>query len=249
MSDAIVAYANQFFVYGWDRFLPNSRLHLISVCVCAATIAALAWAGRRLRSDRELMLRHALGIFGIVYWISYNIWWNRKGFVPASGLPLHICDLNGLIAPLALLTLNRWLRATLYFWTFALTTQAFIQPNLVHGPAAAIFWFFWMQHTLIVACAVYDLAVLRFRPEWPDLRRACTAFPVNILLGSNYGFVGDPPPPERIPPFVAMLGPWPERVLVIVALAAIGFALLALPWQRSRQESKEYRSRMSIKQP
>jgi len=46
-----------------------------------------------------------------------------------------------------------------------------------------------------------------------------------------------------------MLGPWPERVLIIVVLAAIGFALLALPWRRSNRESKEYRSRMSVRQP
>jgi len=35
-----------------------------------------------------------------------------------------------------------------------------------------------------------------------------------------------------------MLGPWPERVVVIVALAVIGFALVALPWWRSNRNQK-----------
>jgi hypothetical integral membrane protein (TIGR02206 family) len=205
-------------------------------------VAGLAVAGRGLRDPHEAALRRVLGIVGIVYWISYNIWWSRNGLDPAVGLPLHICDLNGLIAPLALLTRNRWLRAVVYFWTFALTTQAFVQPNLVLGPATAVFWLFWGQHTIIIACAVYDLAVLGFRPDWRDLWRVyvvsaiylAMVIPVNLLLGSNYAFIGNPPPPEKIPPFVDALGPWPERALVIVALAAAGFALLALPWRRSK---------------
>jgi hypothetical integral membrane protein (TIGR02206 family) len=241
---------SEFAVDNWVTFAPYGWLHLVAVCVCALVVIGLVAAGRARRGRGEDALRRALGIFGIVYWISYNIWWNRDGLVLASGLPLHVCDLNGLIAPLALLTLNRWLRATLYFWTFALTIQAFIQPDLTHGPATAVFWFFWAQHTIILAYAVYDLAVLRFRPNWRDLGRVyvvsviylAMVLPVNLSLGSDYGFIGNPPPPARVPPFVEALGPWPQRALIIVMLAAAGFALLALPWQRWKQRSKQHTS-------
>jgi hypothetical protein len=54
--------------------------------------------GRRLRAH-ETAMRRTLGIFALLYLLSYNIWWNRNGFDPAIGLPLHICDLNGVIAP------------------------------------------------------------------------------------------------------------------------------------------------------
>ena len=84
-------------------------------------------------------MRWTRGVFGLGYWLSYNIWWNRNGFDAASELPLHIWGLSGAIAPLALLTLNRWLRATLYFWAFALASQAFIQPALAAGPATPSF--------------------------------------------------------------------------------------------------------------
>ena len=94
--------------------------------------------------------------------------------------------LAGLIAPLALLTLNRWLRAILYFWAFTLTVQAFIQPNLVHGPATAVFWLFWLQHTIIIAYAFYDLVVLRFRPDWRDLGR------VYIVSAIYLDYSGEP---------------------------------------------------------
>lgn len=226
----------------WDIFIPYSGLHLIAVCICAFAIVALVAMGRCVRDDpgRALALRRGLGIFGIVYWLTYNIWWNRNGIDFSDGLPLHLCDLNGLVAPLALLTQNRWLRATLYFWTVTLTLQAFIQPSLTFGPAHAVFWWFWAAHTLIVGYAVYDLAVLDFRPDWRDLGRAyavsaiylAAVVPVNLLLQSNYGFIGNPLPEVPIPPFVAALGPWPQRAFAVVALAALGFALAALPWQR-----------------
>jgi hypothetical integral membrane protein (TIGR02206 family) len=200
-------------------------------------IAALVAAGRRLRA-REVAMRWTLGIFALMYWVSYSIWWNRNGFDPAAGLPLHICDLNGVIAPLTLLTLNRWLRATLCFWAFALASQAFIQPTLAAGPALPQFWWFWAAHTIILGYAVFDVMVLSFRPGWQDLRRAyivssiylCIVVPFDIHFGANYGYLGDLPA-DKIPPFVAALGPWPSRAVILVALAAAAFVVVALPWQ------------------
>lgn len=223
----------------WDKFVPYGGLHLVTVCICLLAITALVGTGRALPEGGKMAMRRALGIFGIAYWLAYNIWWNRHGLDLPYGLPFQICDLNGLIAPLALLTLNRWLRATSYFWTFALTTQAFIQPTLIGGPAGAVFWWFWAQHTIILACAVYDLAVLGFWPNWRDLGRAyvvsaiylAIVISVNFAFNANFGFVGNPPPPARVPPFVDALGPWPLRALIVVALAAVGFAILELPWR------------------
>jgi hypothetical integral membrane protein (TIGR02206 family) len=187
-------------------------------------------------------LRRMLGLIGIAYWLSYNIWWNSRGIDAATGLPLQICDINGVIAPLALLTLNRWLRATLYFWAFALTTQAFIQPALPAGPANPLFWWFWAQHTIILGYAVFDLAVLGFRPQWRDCGRACAAGvaylavvgPLDLWLNADYGYLGDLPP-EQIPPFVAALGPWPARAVIVVALAAAAFVVVELPWWLSHR--------------
>ncbi len=224
----------------WDAFIPYGILHVTAVSICALLVASLVVTARALAVPQEAALRRGLAVFAIVHWVTYNIWWNRHGLDPATGLPLHICDLNGLVAPLALLTGKRWLRATLYFWTFGLTLQAFIQPALVLGPASPVFWFFWASHTLVFASAVYDLAVLGFRPHWRDLGRAyvvsalyvAVIVPVDILLGANYGFIGNPPPGVKIPPFVDALGPWPQRAVIVVVLGAVAFALLVVAWQR-----------------
>lgn len=221
-------------------FTPYGGLHLVTVVVCLSAVAALAAAGRWFGAGTpaEWRLRKAIAGSGLAFWVVYNIGWNWNGLDLYSGLPLHICDVSGVLAPFALITQNRWLRATLYFWAMALTTQAFIQPTVTAGPASPIFWSFWISHTLIVTCAVYDLAVLRLRPDWRDLARVyavsaayfALVFPLNVWLGSNYAYVGNPGPGHAIPPFVEALGPWPQRALFLAAMAAVGFAILLLPW-------------------
>ena len=223
----------------WAVFVPYSGLHALAVAICALLIAAPAWLGRALRPDGEAALRRTLAALALGYWLAYNIWWNWNGLDWRTGLPLQLCDANGLMAPLALLTGWRWARASLYFWTAALTLQAFIQPALSAGPASLVFWAFWTAHTIIAACAVYDIAVLGFRPGWSDLAHTllvsaaylALVVPVNAWLGSDYGFVGDPAPDIQDPPFVLMLGPWPQRAIVLVVLAMLGFAAVLLPWR------------------
>jgi hypothetical integral membrane protein (TIGR02206 family) len=223
----------------WDVFVPYSGLHLVSVAVCLALIVALVLLGRRSSKPAERRLRKAMAAFAMAVWAIYNTTWNWNGIDPRSGLPLHICDLGGLLAPFALLTLNRWLRATLYFWATALTTQAFIQPTLTYGPTSFFFWCFWIAHTIIFGFAIYDLAVLRFRPDWSDFGRASAVtlgylaviMPINIWLGANYAYIGNPASEKAIPPFVAALGPWPDRVIIIAALVGVAFLLALLPWR------------------
>lgn len=227
----------------FDVFTAFGTMHLVTVLCCFAAIAAVVTLGRRLAPDGERRLRLALVGFAAAIWVVYNIAWNWGGIDVASGLPLHICDVGGVIAPLALLTRRRFLRAALYFWAFALTTQAFIQPTLIQGPASPLFWCFWIAHSIILGYAVYDIAVLGFRPDWADFRRAAVftiayvavAFVVNIALGSNYAYVGNPADPALVPPFVALLGPWPLRVPVMAALAGLGFLLVFLPWRFLRK--------------
>lgn len=224
---------------GWNVFVPYSGLHALAVAVCALLIAAPTLFAGALRKNGGQKLRWMLALLAVGYWLAYNIWWNWHGIDLRTGLPLQLCDCNGLMAPLALVTGWRWARATLYFWTAALTLQAFIQPALTQGPASLVFWAFWTAHTIIAACAMYDVAVLGFRPDWRDLGRALAVSvayvaliaPVNHWLGSDYGFIGNPAPDIKVPPFVLMLGPWPQRAVALVLLAASGFAVVLLPWR------------------
>ena len=89
-----------------------------------------------------------------------------------------------------------------------------------------------------MASAVYDIAVLGFRPQWRDIRPVllvslayvAAVMPIDLVLGANYGFIGHPSPESTIPPLVEAMGPWPQRALILMAVAVVGFMLALLPW-------------------
>jgi hypothetical integral membrane protein (TIGR02206 family) len=242
----------------WTVFVPFSGLHLITVAACSVLVLAATSAGRALRQrGAEAPFRNGLAVFALCYWFGYVIWWNWNGLDIDGGLPLHLCGFNGLVAPFALLTRSRWLRATLYFWTFTLTLQAFIQPELHEGPALATFWAFWAGHTIIMSLAVYDILVLGFRPDWSDVGRVLAVslayvalvMPIDLILGVNYGFIGNPPPVKSLPPFIDAMGPWPRRAFIVIGLAAVGFVLALLPWRVAALRCAPESSDLGVQQP
>jgi len=227
-----------------DAFHPYSLLHAAALAVIALVTAALVLAARRAGSGGRAAraFAQALGIFYVVSWIGVHGWRALPPQLdPTQTLPLQMCHLAALGAGLYFAAGWRWLRPVLYFWGFALTTQAFITPTLTEGPGDPVFWFFWLTHGMIVAAAVYALVVDGFRPTWRDYGHACIAgaiyvavvVPVNIALGANYGFLGNLRP--DVPTLIDFLGPWPERLAIIVLIVAAAMALLMLPWTLARR--------------
>ena len=94
--------------------------------------------------------------------------------------------------------------------------------------------------------------MLGFRPGWTDLGRAVLAsaayiavvMPIAIALGANYDFVGNPQDLSEIPPFVAALGPWPRRAVVLATLVPVGFVVVLLPWVIVRRRSASTLARL-----
>ena len=58
----------------------------------------------------------------------------------------------------------------------------------------------------------------------------------NELAGTNYGYVNDKPATATI---LDYLGPWPWYVAVEIALVAIVWALMTLPWESGHSADRE----------
>ena len=224
-----------------EPFRPFTLAHACALLCIAALIVLAITVGRRQRAScahaAPTAFERGLAYLNIAVWITAHGWWQLpERFDAATTLPLQMCHLASLIASAVLLAPHRTLRAILYFWAFALCTQALITPSLVEPPASPVFWSFWFLHGFVMMTAVYDIAVNGFRPAWRDYATACAAsatyaaavLSVNIVLGANYGFVGKSKPLN--PSIVDWLGPWPERLLIIAPLAALAMALVMLPW-------------------
>lgn len=223
-----------------------------AVLVTFAVVTTLACAvGRRERGTRGLArAERTVGMTMLGVWLTAQLYWFLPGnFRIDEALPLHMCDLTGLIAPLVLLTRRRPLRALLYFWGIGLSIHGMLTPVLEDGPAHVRFWLFWLTHASIIGTAVYDVIVSGFRPDrrdWLLAIGACAVWlglvlVVNLTLDVNYGYVGNITPEH--PTMVDQLGPWPARVFKMIVAVIVLFTVMWLPWElakwRTRQRTQQ----------
>jgi len=226
-----------------ETFRAFSALHLAVLAAIGALMAlAVAVGLRRAHLPTPGPVERVIACTYAAAWIvTFGFHLFPPLHDPLKTYPLQMCHLTALAAAMLLIYGRRPLRAIVYFWGLGLCTQAIITPSLSEGPAIYAFWFFWGTHGLIVGVAVYDLIVRRYRPELADFIIACAAaaayvaivFPLNLLLGANYGFVG-PSRPE-VPTIVDFLGPWPQRLVLIVSIVAVVMGMLLAPWSIARR--------------
>ena len=250
MPDMIVEARAAMLASNWlYQFHIGSPTHAAMLFAFATVAVALVQAGKRatqLGNAAEVQFGQQLAMVLVAWWVFQE----SRGFLPGhfrwnTSLPLHICDITGLVAPIAIWTRNPLSRAMLFFWGIGLSTQAFITPTLYIGPAFLNFWLYTICHTLIVITAIYDLVVRGYRPTWRDWQLSAIVsavyvllvLPVNMRLGVNYGYLGKSDFAQ--PTAVLALGTWPARVPRLVVLVWIGtwvmVPLANLRWKQSAQ--------------
>jgi hypothetical integral membrane protein (TIGR02206 family) len=212
--------------------------HMVMLALLAFATAIACAAGVRWRDTAGL--RRAERIAGwlmLAVYVTATIYWLLPAnFHIAVSIPVHMCDMTGLLAPLVLLTRVHLFRTLLYFWGLGLSSQGVLTPILDHGPEHVTFYLYWLVHLSIIGTAVYDLVARRYRPAFRDCLLAigwCAVWlalvlAVNLTYGVNYGYVGNITPDR--PTAIDALGPWPLRVYkMIVAVLAL-FVGMWLPW-------------------
>ena len=221
------------------RFLPFGWLHLAMLAGIAC--AAIVWIRWARNENDESRLRHVeemVAYANLVLFVVIRLYLlTPSQFKWSVWPPFGMCDIVSLLASIKLLNRDsRWLSIALYFGGVGLCTNALITPDLVEGPREFEFWAFWLRHAAIIVVAAYDLAVLGFRPGWRDWRRACAlgffyiaaVSAINVPLGFNFGFMGDSLPGK--PSVLDFLGAWPLRLVWVVLIVGLLWALMTLPF-------------------
>ncbi len=224
-----------------DEFSKFSPMHAVVVLVCIAATAWLIRIARRLPEPARARFRFRLGLGIAAVQIAHNSYWIGYRGELDSALPLHLCDIAGVVATAAFLLPARPLRTLLYFWGIGLSSLAFIIPVLTAGPATMEFWSFWVSHWVVVGGAAYLVLVEGYRPTPRDLAVAIAVtigygllmVPVNLALDANYMYVGRESPPA------AFLGAWPLPRLPLLGLsAAVLLSAAYLPWLTIRGDAE-----------
>jgi hypothetical integral membrane protein (TIGR02206 family) len=239
-------------LHSFHAFTTAHAVVLGTFAFVTATACALGARGRG-----SAWLRRAevtLGVAMLAFWVVTPVYWILPpNYTLEEAIPIHMCDLTGIIAPLVLLTRQRTLRTLLYFWGLGLSINGMLTPVLEEGPVYLRFWLFWLTHASTIGVAIYDLVAHRYRPALRDCVVAigwCAAWLVTVLvidlsLGVNYGYVGNVTP--KRPTVIDGLGPWPIRVYKMT-VAVIGlFLTMWLPWGIVARRTRRHREQ-SIQQ-
>lgn len=220
-------------VMAWEplAFRAFGPWHLLAVVVLLALLGAFVGLGRLSRgTPREAMVRGTLAGMAIMLQLMYvAIGLQPDRYNPLTSWPLQLCDLGAFLVPVALLIPGWRVGQTIvFFWGFALTTQAFLTPTVSQGPDDVRYWFYFLQHGLILIAAAYSAAVLGYRPKLRDLGILAAIdigllagiVPLNEIMGVNYFWVGSVATEGgETGTLLDVLGPWPARIGVMYLLA------------------------------
>lgn len=222
---------------GSRPFVHFGAEHVGAAALAVAGGLALALWARKTGSARlDRAMRWALAIACMAF--------EAVGIALTGVLPLHLCDISILVAPVVLLTGNRYAFELLYFWGIGGAPQALAQPPLFSGFPAPICIAFFLGHGLILASAFYATLAMRLRPTpWSIVRvwLATNAYglliiPVNLALGTNFLFIMRKP---ATPSLLDLMGPYPYYMIVLDALALLVFGLCYLPfWIADRRAAR-----------
>ena len=207
--------------------------------VLALTVVATVVLVRLARDRRGEVWTTAFGWVLLAVAVGWMVWWWLPGnYYVGQSLPFHLSDWLRILAPLALVTRRGWAIAVTYFWGLTFNLQALLTPDLVYFRFPRLeFTGYWFLHAAVFVVPVVLAWGLGYRPTWRGcafgwvftIAWAGIAFAVNAALGTNYGFVSEPPGQASA---LDLLGPWPWYLFSVAALIAPIYALMTWPWTR-----------------
>jgi hypothetical integral membrane protein (TIGR02206 family) len=220
----------------FDLFSPAHVAILVAVPLVAAALATVARGRPAAARTIRLALAAALAaneLAGYAYAVTH-------GWVdPPHGLPLDLCDVAVWLTVYVLVAPRPSALDLAYYVGLAGSGMAVLTPDLGGALASYPGAKFFLGHGGVVAAILFLVwtGALRPRPGswWRVFLQvnvyAALVAAVNAAYGTNYMYLRAKP---RSGTLLDLLGPWPWYVLAGEGVALALFALLYLPFRRSR---------------
>lgn len=226
------------------RFQNYTPEHLLLVLICLAGCVAVSFLGRRLRgTEEERRFRIGFALVIPVFTVPFQVLQLLPDdFTLGTSLPFQVCDLAWMMAVFSLLTLNTRGTQLLFYWGLILVPLAIATPSLGQTFPDPRYFMFWGMHFLSVWAACYTTFGLGIHPSWRGLRFsvlvtlawAISVMALNAVLDTNYGYFNEKPA-SATP--LDWFGPWPQYVIIEMAIILAVFALVTWPWNRVRHST------------
>ena len=204
-----------------------SDQHLAALTVMVLGLAAVIWAGRRVKQA----VTYALVALILLGWIGEYVDDAVLGqWSTTYTLPLQLTDAVSAVTVLALLTRRQFLVELAYFWSFTASLQATLTPDLGHSFPNVLYFTYFLYHVgvivaaafLVFGCRLYPRPTAVWRVFAATLAWAAIAGLANVITGGNYMYLRAKPVHNSL---LSVLGPWPWY---IVGGIVVGLAMLLL---------------------
>lgn len=228
-----------------DVFVRWEGSHWWALGVVALACGILLLSGHLYRNQRHRICRILAGIIAVEF-----VWEHIRNAICMpheewmQNLPLHFCSAMGVVSFIALWKEKRWACAFTYFGVLSASIQALITPAL-HADFPNIRYFiFFTSHGLLLLAALAIPCILKWRARPKDIIRTLLIadayilciIPINLLLGTNYGFTQHGPEGGSL---LDLLGPGPWYYLYLQIPALLLFALMYLPVRAKTQHAEK----------
>ena len=128
-------------------FVPYGESHIFVLVIFIMCLFLTVVTGRRLNYERNLLLTRICSLFLSVTLIAWTVAHIKLGrFDPSANLPLSICNLFALIAPLLFWKPNERRFEIVYYFILSGTLQAIITPDPDGGFPSYGFFKYWIIH-------------------------------------------------------------------------------------------------------
>lgn len=156
----------------WGFF---SITHIISLILAVGIIVALYFALRKLKDSNKIIVLSILSFSGIAAIVFNLVAWNS----PLEYLPLHLCSLNALILPIAVITRKKVLNNLLLLWSIGALFALIINTSVADAEIFSLtFLFYYFPH-------VFELGIpiLMFLLKLTKKDVKCIYSTIGITLG------------------------------------------------------------------
>lgn len=229
----------------YSNFEMWSCTHWYTLAVIAGLITAILACGYHLSAAKRIIMCKSIAMANLVVFVAEYIWRFTQHSIELfikDELPLHFCAVMALLCFIALWWGPRWARSLVYFGVLSASIQGLITPAITYGFPKVDFFFFFGSHGLLLLSALAIPFLTDWKAKAKDPVRSVLLMnaylivihPINILLGSNYGFTTAAPAGS----ILDGLGPAPWYYLWLELPALALFCLMYIPVRRKNTAAR-----------
>ena len=221
--------------------IPHETLEMFSFLwwktnlIITGIIILLLYIGKRLDSEKRLLLAKIIGSILIFRTVGVHFYWHHLGiWTIESSLPLHLCGLSAILSGVVIFWRKQLAYECLYFWGLPGAFHALLTPEFTHGTYGLLFFEYYLSHGGIILSALYLTLLLDMKPRkisWLKIFLISQLLIpiigiINWTLNANYMYICLKPIANN----PLLIGEWPWYFLGMEIAAILHFFIIYIPF-------------------